>query len=213
MCLILDSLIQERQRLTETSPVKYHRNDQEIGASDTQGRVERYGIVQPAEERLKYRSYQCISIPDGRRQRTQSQTFLGSFQGNDKRQWPQTEMQEIPLTIRKNIFTMRMVTHKLRRDTAEFSSKKIFKIQLDVTLSNIFQLTLAGTWDLMFSTSSFQLHPFRYTVYIFQVTYIYIFCKLHFSQQILNPLKVFVFNCVCMFHRYLKKEEPCSENG
>lgn len=77
-------------------------------------------------------------IPDGRRQRTQSQTFLGSFQGNDKRQWPQTEMQEIPLTIRKNIFTMRMVTHKLRRETAEFSSKKIFKIQLDVTLSNIF---------------------------------------------------------------------------
>lgn len=68
----------------------------------------------------------------------QSQTFLGSFQGNDKRQWPQTEMQEIPLTIRKNIFTMRMITHKLRRETAEFSSKKIFKIQLDVALSNIF---------------------------------------------------------------------------
>lgn len=54
----------------------------------------RAGTALPREEEAQGRSYLYLSIPEGSMQRGQSQTFTGA-QCRDKRQWSQTETQDV----------------------------------------------------------------------------------------------------------------------
>lgn len=61
LCLVLISLIQERNGHTGKSVAKGHRNDERTGASVLLEMAERVGILQPREERpYSERSHQRI---------------------------------------------------------------------------------------------------------------------------------------------------------
>ncbi|KAK4813058.1 hypothetical protein QYF61_007560, partial [Mycteria americana] len=69
-------------------------------------RLRELGTVQPAKEKAGrgVESYQCVQIPEGKVQRRQSQSLFSGAQGQDQRQWAQTETQEVPSEHQESLF-------------------------------------------------------------------------------------------------------------
>ena len=77
---------------------------------------------------------QHVQIPKGRVQRRWTQALSRGAQGQDKRQWAQTETQEVLFEHQETLFFTVRVTehwHKLPREVAESPSLEIFKSHLD----------------------------------------------------------------------------------
>ena len=53
-------------------------------------------------EKAQGESHQCVQIPEGRVQRKWGQALFSGVQ--DKRQWAQTETQQVPAEYKQNIF-------------------------------------------------------------------------------------------------------------
>lgn len=95
--------------------------------------------------------------------RRHRQTFLSSAQRQDDSQYAWTEMQYIPLKLKKiPFFTLHVNEHCVRflRDFVKSSFLGIFKIWLDKTLNNLQVILLWGRYDSMISRSPFQTHWF-----------------------------------------------------
>ncbi|KAK4827839.1 LOW QUALITY PROTEIN: hypothetical protein QYF61_021976, partial [Mycteria americana] len=100
---------------------KGHKDDEETGASVLQGEAKGAGTVQPGEEKA---------------QRDPISPLKGGCKeegSSDKRQWAQSETQEIPLKHRKKKITVRVVKqwNGFLRDVAESPSMEILKTHLD----------------------------------------------------------------------------------
>lgn len=81
---------------------KGHKDDEGTGASDVGGEAQRAGTTQPGEEEAQ--GYAISVYKYLMEEARHNQTLLSGDLWKNKRRWPQTEIQEIPLKHKKQLF-------------------------------------------------------------------------------------------------------------
>ena len=92
---VLGSSVQERHRHTGETPTKGQRGGEGTGASLPWGKAESWDCSAWRGE-SSGGSHQGVQIPAGRVQGGRNRALSSGAQGQDQRQWAQTEAQEVP---------------------------------------------------------------------------------------------------------------------